>query len=126
MRKLIILILLTFSSLVCFCQDDEEITLFNSKGKAIAYQDAGQWHIYGFNGIHLGWFEKGIIYNHEGDAEGFIKGATTQYTEYEPYKSYKEYKPYKSYREYAPYKPYFSNSFSTTPLSIFLMAGSSE
>src|SRR5579864_6900639 len=70
---------------------DEEVTLFNSKGKAIAYiavsddmtiymwngkpvaymepdKGATGFHVYGFNGKHLGWFVKGLIRDHEGDA----------------------------------------------------------
>lgn len=123
----------------------EEITLFNSEGEAIAYIDAEDddltiymwngtpvayldpdgwgFHIYGFNGKHLGWFEDGIIRNHEGYAVGFIEGATSVYTKYEPYKSYRKYKPYKSYKEYAPYKPYYKSQFSNEPLSLFLLKG---
>jgi len=121
----------------------EEISLFNSKGKPIAYIDTDDltiylWngkpvaylfsndnklHIYGFNGKHLGWFVSGIIRDHEGDAVGFKEGAVNVYTEYEPYKAYKQYKPYKSYKEYAPYMPYLSTSWSNTPLSLFLAQG---
>lgn len=124
----------------------EEITLFNSKGAPIAYIDAsdsdlpiymwnglpvayltnadnGSFNIYGFNGKHLGWFDKGIVWDHDGYAVGFQSGAVNVYTEYEPYKAYKQYKPYKSYKEYAPYKPYLQQSFSNTSLSLFLMSG---
>ncbi len=60
---------------------DEEVTLFNSAGKADAYiaiddeltiylwsgkpvaylenDTEGGYHVYGFNGKHLGWFVKG-------------------------------------------------------------------
>lgn len=121
----------------------EEITLFNSEGEPIAYIDAndkdltiymwngllvaylesGSFNIYGFNGMHLGWYEDGIIRDHEGYAVGFIKGATSIYTKYESYKSYKQYKPYKDYKEYAPYKPYYKSQFSNNSLSLFLMRG---
>ncbi len=123
----------------------EEITLFNSDGEAIAYidtededltiymwngtpvayldPDGDAFNIYGFNGKHLGWYENGIVRDHEGYAVGFIEGATNVYTKYEPYKSYKQYKPYKAYKEYAPYKPYYKNQFSNEPLSLFLMKG---
>jgi hypothetical protein len=134
--------LLFISSFSVFGQ--EEISLFDSKGKPVAYIDTEDdltiymwsgkpvaylykksdvYNIYGFNGDHLGWYEDGIIYNHDGYVVGFSKGAVNKYTEHEPYKSYKSYKPYKSYKEYAPYKPYLSNSFSNMPLSIFLLGG---
>jgi hypothetical protein len=142
LQTLIIPIFFLLNSFTVFGQD--EISLYNSKGKPIAYIDSEDgltiymwsgkpvaylskngdgFHIYGFNGSHLGWYEEGIIYDHEGDAVGFIKGAVSMSTEYEPYKSYKEYKPYKAYKKYAPHKPYLSNSFSSTPLSIFLLGG---
>lgn len=123
----------------------EEITLFNSNGEAIAYIDTDDedltiymWNgapvayldpdgdifdIYGFNGKHLGWYDDGIIRDHDGYAVGFIEGAANIYTQYEPYKSYKNYKPFKSFKSYAPYKPYNKSTFSNEPLSLFLMKG---
>lgn len=128
--------------MLCFAQiQAQEISLFNSKGSPVAYVDTDDddltiylWsgkpvayisgdNIYGFNGKHLGWWVKGIIRDHEGDAVGTTKDATNIYTEYEPYKSYKEYKPYKSYKEYAPYKPYWSTSWSSSSFKMFLLQG---
>ena len=122
----------------------EEITLFDSEGKPIAYIDTTDddltiymwngkpvaylilsnddcFHIYGFNGKHLGWFSDGLIMNHDGDVVGFNKGTVNMYTKYEPYKSYKQYKPYKSYKQYAPYKPLCKNRWSGESLSLFLL-----
>ncbi|MFB0973581.1 MAG: hypothetical protein QMB59_03310, partial [Bacteroidales bacterium] len=79
--------------------------------------------VYGFNGHHLGWFDDGIVRDHDGYAVGFQKGALNKYTGYEGYKSYKQYKPYKSYREYAPYQPYDQSYFSNESLTIFLRRG---
>lgn len=123
----------------------QQISLFNSKGKPIAYIDTENelhiymwggrpvayldsdadegFHIYGFNGKHLGWFVNGIAYDHEGHAVGFQEGAVNMYTEYEPYKSYQQYAPYKAYKQYAPYQPYLSNQWSNTTLSLFLSKG---
>lgn len=127
---------------LCFSMTKaQEISLFNSQGKAVAYVDTDDddltiylWggkpvafisndNIYGFNGKHLGWWVKGIIRDHDGDAVGVTKAATNMYTEYEPYKGYKEYKPYKSYKEYAPYKPYWSTSWSSGSFKMFLIQG---
>jgi hypothetical protein len=135
------LFLITLFTL-CFAQTKaQEISLFNSKGSAVAYVDTDDddltiylWggkpvayisnnNIYGFNGKHLGWWVKGIIRDHDGDAVGATKNATSMYTEYEPYKGYKEYKPYKSYKEYVPYKPYWSTSWSSTSFKMFLLEG---
>jgi hypothetical protein len=146
MKKLILFLILCFSiQFACA----EEITLFNSEGNATAYIDTDDddmtvymwdglpvaylvpgdeddFSIYGFNGKHLGWFDKGIVRDHDGYAVGFIKDAINKYTNYEPYKKYKKYKPYKDYKEYAPYKPCYQYEFSNEPLSIFLLRGKKE
>jgi hypothetical protein len=103
----------------------EELTIYLWSGEPVAYlyQDSGKVHVYGFNGKHLGWFVKGIVRDHDGNAVGAVKEALRLATEYEPYKSYKQYKPYKSYREYAPYQPYLSQSWSDLPLRLFLLQG---
>ena len=69
----------------------KKITLFDSKGEAIAYIDTSDeltiylWdgdpvaylydydHIYGFNGKHLGWFIDGIVWDNKGNVVGFIE-----------------------------------------------------
>lgn len=146
MKHFLILPIVLTSFFIGQTASAEEITLFNSDGEAIAYIDADDddltiymwngtpaaylepddddaFHIYGFNGSHLGWYENGIVRNHQGYAVGFIEGATSVYTNYEPYKEYKKYKPYKSYQKSAPYKPYYKNQFSNESLSLFLMKG---
>lgn len=123
----------------------EEITLFNSEGEAIAYIDAededlciylwngtpvaylepegSAFNIYGYNGEHLGWFEEGIVRDHDGYVVGFIEGAVNIFTEFEPFKAFKKLKPHKSLQEFAPMKPIYRDQFSSTPLSLFLMSG---
>ena len=139
MRLLVTLILI----LTFHISNGQEISLFNSEGKATAYVADDDdltillWsgtpvayisgdNVYGFNGKHLGWWVKGIIRDHEGNAVGATKDATSMRTEYEPYKGYKEYKPYKSYKEYAPYKPYWTTTWSNTSLKMFLLLGKSD
>ena len=125
--------------------DDEEISLFNSKGKPVAYiaVDDGKtiyswagkpeaylesdangkgFHVYGFNGKHLGWFVQGVIRDHDGDAACAIK-ERMQTTEFEPFKAFKEFKPFKAFKEFAPSRPAFSQSFSDTTCSLFLSKG---
>ena len=104
---------------------DDELTIYLWSGKPVAYLEkdsGGGYHVYGFNGKHLGWFVKGIIRDHEGGASCATKQAMSS-TEYEPYKAYKQYKPYKAYTQYAPYRPYFSNSFGITPCRFLLGEG---
>lgn len=132
-------------ALICTTASAEEISLFNSNGEPIAYIDVSDddltiymwngtpvayltaankgYNIYGFNGKHLGWFDGGLVINHEGYTVGFQKGSVNKHTKYEPYKSYKKPKPYKNYKQNAPYKPYAKNRYSTETLSLFLLRG---
>ena len=141
MKNIIVIFCLVFSHFI-FCQ---EISLFNSDGDPTAYIDTDDedntiylwngtpvaylspesdyYNIYGFNGNHLGWFEDGIVRNHDGDAIGFQDGAVNMYTKYEPYKSYKKFKPFKSFEEFEPFKPFYSNSFSNESFILFLKKG---
>jgi len=107
-----------------YVADDDDLTIYLWGGKPVAYLSGD--NIYGFNGKHLGWCVKGIIRDHDGNVVGVTKNATTIYTENEPYKGYKEYKPYKSYKEYAPYKPYWSNNWSSSSFRMFLLEGVSD
>ena len=111
----------TNGSPIAYILHDEDNTIYLWEGEPVAYLDGDD--IFGFNGKHLGWFEKGIMWDHDGFKVGFIKETLKAYAQYEPYKAYKQYKPYKAYKEYKPYKPYKSVSVSTTPLSAFLLNG---
>jgi hypothetical protein len=143
MRTLLVIVLFVFSSSVL--ANGDEVSLFDATGKPVAYiaeeltiylwpgtpvaylhPDSGKVHIYGFNGKHLGWFVKGIVRDHDGNAVGAVKEVFSSPVEYEPYKSYKQYKPYKSYQEYAPYQPYLSRNWSDMPLRLFLIQGASK
>lgn len=137
MRRLLTLILLFF----CCTAVAQDLALFNKDGKAIAYIDTkdkdrtiylysgepvaviSEADVYGFNGKHLGWFEKGIVRDHDGKRIGNTKKAATGYTQYEPYKSYKRQKPYIGHKSYPPYKPYFSNSWADNSFEEFLLQG---
>jgi hypothetical protein len=124
----------------------DEVTLYNGKGKAIAYvavdddmtiytwsgnpvaylepdkRGGGGFHIYGFNGKHLGWFVQGVARDHDGDAACAAKERLRS-TELEPFKAFKAFKPFKAFKEFPPFRPFFSNSFSDTTCSLFLAEG---
>ena len=138
MRKLIAILLFLFT-ITAFAASDE-ITLFDSSGKPVAYvaeeltiylwsgkpvaylhPEGGKLHVYGFNGRHLGWFSKGLIRDHDGNAVGGVREAFSSSLSYEPYKSYKEFKPIKNFRQFAPFQPLFSASWSEVPLDLFLL-----
>lgn len=131
---------LTLTMLI-FCSHikAQDIALFNKEGKATAYIDMrdqtiylysgepvaflSETDVYGFNGKHLGWYEKGIVSDHKGNRIGNTKKAATGYVQYEPYKSYKQQKPFMPHKSYAPYKPYFSSSWADGSFEEFLRQG---
>lgn len=145
MKKLLILIIALISHL--HWGYAQEITLFNYEGAPVAYiatndedntiylwdgtpvcylvANADKYNVYGFNGEHLGWFQKGLVIDHDGYVVGFQKGAVNIYTQYEPYKSYKKYKPYKSFKKFAPFMPFLRNQFSSENFVLFLKRGRS-
>jgi hypothetical protein len=137
MKLLLIFTMVLFSGVV----SAQDIALYNKDGKAIAYIDTkdkdltiylysgepvaflSETDIYGFNGKHLGWYEKGIVRDHKGDRIGNTKKAATGNIQYEPYKSYKRQKPYIPHKSYPPYKPYFSSSWADGSFEEFLQQG---
>ena len=107
----------------------DEMTIYLWGGKPVAYidLDSGDGSIYGFNGKHLGWFEKGIVRNHKGKVVGFVKGSVSSViTQIESIKSIKSLKSLKSLKDLKPLKPLFSQSFSEIPLKVFLGLGSTD
>lgn len=106
-----------------YIADDLTIYLWDGDPVAYLYKSSSDWHIYGFNGDHLGWYVDGIIYDNNGYAVGAQKDATNMITSIESIKGIKSIKPIKSIKEIAPIKPILSNSWGKTPLVIFLRAG---
>ncbi len=62
---------------VAYIALDDDFTIYLWDGTPVAYLYKGfqDVHVYSFDGEHLGWFENGIIWDHNGNAVGFIKGA---------------------------------------------------
>jgi len=142
MKKLIIFSIFVFTGTIMIAQ---EISLFDYDGNATAYisndsqntiylwngtpvayiySTGGDYHIYGFNGQHLGWFANGVVRDNNGYAAGATKNAYSGVTRVEPVKSVKRVTPVASVRRVAPVKPVFSMSWSRTPLSVMLSSGS--
>jgi len=99
------------------------IYLWNGRPVAYIFFDKGDYHIYGFNGRHLGWFDEGIVRDNRGEAVGAEKSAHPKRTRAEPEKSAKREKPVASLRGFAPIKPVFSKKWSKTSLNIMLSQG---
>lgn len=122
----------------------EEITIYNKDGYPIAYlntlddntiymwdgQPSGylkdetrHYSIYGFNGKHLGWYDKGFILDFEGKKAGFTLEAADRPIRSNPQKGIKQKLPRRSEREIAPYKPSIRDEWSGERLDIILLGG---
>jgi hypothetical protein len=110
---------------VAYLADDLTIYLWSGKPVAYFYSGNGATHVYGFNGKHLGWFDKGLIRDSEGDAACGVK-SVVRLPQIEPIKSIKEIKPIKSVREIPPIKPISSMTWGDVPCSIFLALGGDD
>lgn len=126
------------------CASADEVTLFSSDGAAVAYVDTDDeliiylWagepvgyleatgetlHVWGFNGKHLGWFERGAVWDGSGNAACATRDAFGGVTQFEKFKSFKKFKPFKSFQEFAPFKPFLSGRFGQIPCAIHLALG---
>lgn len=97
-------------------------TIYSFNGTPLAYIDEAN-NVYGFNGKHLGWFEDGILWNHQGQRVGFTKETSPVFTQFEPFKGFKQFKPFKSFKQFAPFKPFKNMVNATTTLMEFLEEG---
>jgi len=104
---------------------DDEMTIYLWSGKPVAYLEKdrdGGYHVYGFNGQHLGWFVKGVVRDHEGNGSCAIKEVLRS-TKFEPFKAFKQFKPFKAFTQFAPFRPAFTSQFGDTPCRFLLAEG---
>jgi len=148
MKKLSILLgLMILVAATVFAQ---QITLFDSDEEARAYIDYNKnatifmWEgtpvafiekngndlcIFGFNGIFLGWYENGIIYDKKGYAVGAKKESISMVTRVEKIEKFEKIKgvqkiiPIRPIKPIAPILPIFKNRWSNTSLTEFLYRG---
>jgi hypothetical protein len=106
---------------------DDGFTIYLWSGEPVAYlvsEGGGDFHIYGFNGKHLGWLVSGIARDHEGNAVCALKDAIRN-PQMEPLKSLKSLKPLKGLKELAPLRPLLSSNWGELPCRLFLSEGGS-
>jgi hypothetical protein len=107
---------------VAYIAVSEERTIYLWEGEPVAYLDLGS-NVYGFNGRHLGWFERGVIWMHDGNAACAVREALTVGAYLESGKYGKDAKPGKAGKERAPRKPGYTNRFGAMSCPLFLAAG---
>ena len=105
--------------------NDENKTIYRWDGTPSAYlvPNGSYFHIYGFNGNHLGWFENGIMRDHSGRVFGFQEGSVDMVLSLTTIKSPKKVKPQMYSRQDAPYKKGNINEFSRDNLNLQLYKG---
>ena len=110
---------------VAYIADDDDSTVYMWSGKPVAYVKSED--VYGFNGKHLGWFVKGLIYNHDGEIVGAVRSRLKGPVQISPVKSVKQIKPIKSIREIKPIRPIFGLAWSEDEtLHSFLVGGADD
>lgn len=113
---------------VAYIAMSDELTIYLWSGKPVAYlseDTSGGYHVYGFNGKHLGWFVGGIVRDRTGDAACALKDVMNS-TNFESFKAFKQFKPFKAFKEFAPFRPHFSNSFGQIPCQFLLASGAAN
>lgn len=105
---------------VAYIADD--LTIYLWSGKPVAYLHSDD--VYSFNGKHLGWFVRGLVYNHDGEVVGAIRSRLRSVPQISPIKSIKEIKPIKGIREISPVMPLFRLLWAEDEtLGSFLLVG---
>lgn len=56
---------------VAYIAEDYRETIYLWEGLPAAYLYEGE-HVYGFNGLHLGWFKGDVLFDHHGRRVGFL------------------------------------------------------
>jgi hypothetical protein len=102
------------------CKDQYSIYLWDGTGVAYLYLNNNLFHIYNYNGNHLGWFVNGIIYDHDGSIVGCGKDICAIMYQFEPQKEFKKMKPIKKMKNGEPYTPMVNGLWSDITLALFL------
>jgi hypothetical protein len=111
-----------------FDLQDEDQTIYLINGKATAYlfldKPDDPFLVYGFNGVHIGWYKNGMLFDNEGFLVACIEEAGCNITRGEPFMlPFKQLKPFKSFRDIPSFKPSFIEVYSKRLLGDFLLDG---
>lgn len=110
---------------VAYIALDDGLNIYLWNGSPVAYLERDQqggFHIYGYNGNHLGWFLRGVFFEHTGYASCATKDRMG-ITELEPLKSLRALTPLKSLTELPPLRPLFTDRFGDFECAYLLASG---
>ncbi|MFL5730069.1 MAG: 4-fold beta flower protein [Cytophagaceae bacterium] len=102
------------------CKDQYTIYLWDGTPVAYLYLNNNLFHIYSFNGNHLGWLVNGVVYDHDGSIVGCSKDVCPIMYQFEPMKEFKKIKPAKRMKNGEPFTPMITGLWSDLTLAIFL------
>lgn len=106
---------------VAYIAVDEDSTIYLWSGQPVAYLDED--NVYGFDGKHIGWYEKAAIYDHQGDVVAAIAEDFRRPVAIAPLKGIKQLSPLKALEEMEPLKPLFHSQWSNVPAKAFFLSG---
>lgn len=104
-----------------FLEPSDGLTFYLWSGEPVAYLDDES--VYGFNGKHLGWYQNGAVYDHDGNVVVAPAGMFRGVVEPAPPRGLRRLKPLKGLKELRPLRPLFGTSWSAIPAAVFLMRG---
>jgi hypothetical protein len=102
------------------CKDQYTIYLWGGTAVAYLYQNNNIFHIYNFNGNHIGFFVNGVVYDHDGSIVGCGKDICAIMYQFEPPKEFKQIKPVKRMKNGEPYIPMVNGLWSDITFALFL------
>jgi hypothetical protein len=106
---------------VAYAAADHDLTIYLWSGKPVAYLD--DKNVYGFNGKHLGWYEEGVVYDHQGHMIAALASRFTNAVSTPPFKSFKQFEPFKAFEQFAPFEPFLTRNWSDTSALQFFLQG---
>ncbi|MBW2311864.1 MAG: hypothetical protein JRF35_12460 [Deltaproteobacteria bacterium] len=106
---------------VAYISNDRKKIIFLWDGHPVAYLYGH--HVYGFNGLHLGWFINGVVYDAEGNRIGFTSTTCPLPAAQEPPKAKKYAVAKMESRQEAPPLPDLGFNLSEENFEDFLKAG---
>lgn len=110
---------------VAYLAASDELTIYLWSGQPVAYLKESS--IYGFNGKHLGWYERGFLHDGRGKVVGMTDDGVKGLKGFEPKaggpKGLKKLKPIKAIEAIEPIQPIFMYTWSDLDVKLFLSQG---
>jgi hypothetical protein len=94
-------------------------------GKSYGFFDGV--HLYNYKGQHVGWYEDGVMRDHDGACVGFGEAPSDfprpflPFKQYKPFPAFVEFEPFRPFKTFAPFKPIKKFGWSEIePMGLFI------